>query len=76
MKTAEDWYKDTLTKYIPPSVLEKGRAYDWLPAEKVKSLDVIKFLMKHYKILRAGYCATSVRGYHDHVVIYIEKSQE
>ena len=70
MKTAEEWYEDSRKRYIPPSAFSLNTCYEDLPTGKDRAIKVISDLMERCVVKRAGYTATSIRGYHRHCVVY------
>ena len=74
MKTAYDWYKDSLAKYLRPSVFNTNTPFKQLPTGREDAVALIQMLMSDNTIERAGYAATSIRGYHTRYVFYKSNS--
>jgi len=75
-KTAEEWFTDSLQKYLPPKVFESDRAFKRLPSTKKRALVEIKKIMQDNIIERAGYSPTSIRGIHYGYIFYKPQHKE
>lgn len=67
---AEQLYIDSFKKYIPPSSKLWDDCFVMLPPSKIKSMEMIEKYLKSGQKFKAGYSASSIRGYHNHWIFY------
>ena len=73
--SAEHWYNLSLTNYINQYKLTNEMCWFELPPNRYRAIALIKSMMKTHTMVKAGYTATAIRGYHDYLVICKEKQE-
>lgn len=66
---------DSLFKYISQyhSWFESNSKYQYEKLNRISANDRIRELLKEGFIVKGRYCATSIKGFHEHLIFYYKK---